>query len=151
MVARFQSVISEEIKKQLYEHIGRENPDYVIACIGGGSNAAGAFYHFIDNPEVKRNLSYLCTEHLHAFYIRLLARYVRGSHVDYAVHNVELLKEAYYSAIDDPRFIGQFNLLLHDYVGRPSPLYKARKLSEYYRTNIYLKREDLNPTVLPMT
>ncbi len=53
MVARFQSVISEEIKKQLYAHIGRENPDYVIACIGGGSNAAGAFYHFIDNPEVK--------------------------------------------------------------------------------------------------
>lgn len=53
IVAYFQSVISEEIKKQLKEHIGRENPDYVIACIGGGSNAAGAFYHFIDNPEVK--------------------------------------------------------------------------------------------------
>ncbi len=53
MVAYFQSVISEEIKKQLKEHIGRENPDYVIACIGGGSNAAGAFYHFLDNPEVK--------------------------------------------------------------------------------------------------
>ncbi len=52
MVAYFQSVISEEIKKQLKEHIGRENPDYVIACIGGGSNAAGAFYHFIDNPSV---------------------------------------------------------------------------------------------------
>ena len=53
MVAYFQSVISEEIKKQLKEKIGRENPDYVIACVGGGSNAAGAFYHFIDNPEVK--------------------------------------------------------------------------------------------------
>lgn len=53
IVAYFQSVISEEIKKQLKEHIGRENPDYVIACIGGGSNAAGAFYHFIDSPEVK--------------------------------------------------------------------------------------------------
>lgn len=53
MVAYFQSVISEEIKKQLLEHEGRENPDYVIACIGGGSNAAGAFYHFIDTPEVK--------------------------------------------------------------------------------------------------
>lgn len=53
MVAFFQSVISEEIKKQLLEKEGRENPDYVIACIGGGSNAAGAFYHFIDNPEVK--------------------------------------------------------------------------------------------------
>lgn len=53
MVAFFQSVISEEIKKQLKEKIGRENPDYVVACIGGGSNAAGAFYHFIENPDVK--------------------------------------------------------------------------------------------------
>lgn len=53
MVAYFQSVISSEIKQQLKEKEGRENPDYVIACIGGGSNAAGAFYHFIENPEVK--------------------------------------------------------------------------------------------------
>lgn len=52
MVAYFQSVISEEIKKQLKEQIGRENPDYVIACVGGGSNAAGAFYHFINEPAV---------------------------------------------------------------------------------------------------
>ena len=48
MVARFQSVISEEIKKQLKERTGKENPDYVVACLGGGSNAAGAFYHFIN-------------------------------------------------------------------------------------------------------
>lgn len=53
MVSRFQSVISEEIKKQLKEKEGRENPDYVIACVGGGSNAAGAFYHFLENDEVK--------------------------------------------------------------------------------------------------
>lgn len=53
MVARFQSVISEEIKKQLMQHIGKENPDYVIACVGGGSNAAGAFYHYLNNEEVK--------------------------------------------------------------------------------------------------
>lgn len=53
MVARFQSVISSEIRAQLKEHIGRETPDYVIACIGGGSNAAGAFYHFIDEPSVR--------------------------------------------------------------------------------------------------
>ncbi len=52
MVARFQSVISEEIQKQLLEHENRENPDYVIACVGGGSNAAGAFYHFLDNEKV---------------------------------------------------------------------------------------------------
>jgi tryptophan synthase beta chain len=53
MVARFQSVISEEIKSQLSEKENRENPDYVIACVGGGSNAAGAFYHFLDNEDVK--------------------------------------------------------------------------------------------------
>ncbi len=52
MVARFQSVISQEIKAQLLEKEGRENPDYVVACVGGGSNAAGAYYHFLDNPEV---------------------------------------------------------------------------------------------------
>jgi tryptophan synthase beta chain len=53
MVARFQSVISDEIQKQLQEKIGRNYPDYVLACVGGGSNAAGAFYHFLDNPLVK--------------------------------------------------------------------------------------------------
>ncbi len=53
MVARFQSVISEEIKKQLLEKTGSENPDYVVACVGGGSNAIGAFYHFINNEKVK--------------------------------------------------------------------------------------------------
>ena len=53
LVARFQSVISKEIKWQLKEKIGRENPDYVIACVGGGSNAAGTFYHFVDEQNVK--------------------------------------------------------------------------------------------------
>ncbi len=53
MVAYFQSVISKEMKTQLQSHIGREYPDYVVACIGGGSNAAGAFYHFIDDDRVK--------------------------------------------------------------------------------------------------
>jgi len=50
MVAKFQSVISEEIKTQLLEKEGRDYPDYVIACVGGGSNAAGAFYHYLDEP-----------------------------------------------------------------------------------------------------
>src|SRR6187402_350728 len=53
MVARFQSVISEEIKKQLLEKTGSELPTHVVACVGGGSNAAGAFYHFLDEPSVK--------------------------------------------------------------------------------------------------
>ncbi|WP_257669045.1 tryptophan synthase subunit beta [Parapedobacter tibetensis] len=53
MVARFQSVISAETKKQLLEKTGRENPDYAVACVGGGSNAMGMFYHFLDNPDVK--------------------------------------------------------------------------------------------------
>ncbi len=53
MVARFQSVISKEIKKQLKEETGSELPDRVIACVGGGSNATGAFYHFLDDKEVQ--------------------------------------------------------------------------------------------------
>lgn len=53
MVARFQSVISAETKKQLKEKTGSENPDYVLACVGGGSNAIGMFYHFLDNEKVK--------------------------------------------------------------------------------------------------
>lgn len=52
MVTRFQSVISEEIKWQLKEKEGKENPDYVIACVGGGSNAAGTYYHFLHEEEV---------------------------------------------------------------------------------------------------
>lgn len=53
MVSRFQSVISEEIRWQLKEKTGTELPDYVLACVGGGSNAAGSFYHFLNEPSVK--------------------------------------------------------------------------------------------------
>lgn len=53
MVARFQSVISREIRTQLFQKEGRELPTRVIACVGGGSNAAGAYYHFLDEPEVE--------------------------------------------------------------------------------------------------
>lgn len=53
MVARLQSVISEEIRKQLMKHEGREYPDYLIACVGGGSNAAGTIYHYLDDERVK--------------------------------------------------------------------------------------------------
>ncbi|MDO3693737.1 tryptophan synthase subunit beta [Wenyingzhuangia sp. chi5] len=52
MVARLQAIISEEIKWQLKEQTGKENPDTIIACVGGGSNAAGAFYHYMDDEEV---------------------------------------------------------------------------------------------------
>ena len=53
MVAKLQSVISEEIKKQLMEHEGRDYPDYLMACIGGGSNAAGTIFHYLDDERVK--------------------------------------------------------------------------------------------------
>src|ERR1700743_3829381 len=53
MVARFQSIISLETKKQLLEHTGNELPQYVMACVGGGSNAMGMFYHFLDDEQVK--------------------------------------------------------------------------------------------------
>lgn len=53
MVARLQSVISKEIKIQLAEHEGRDYPDYLMACVGGGSNAAGTIYHYLDDPRVK--------------------------------------------------------------------------------------------------
>lgn len=53
MVARFQSVISEEMRWQLLQKTGTELPTHVIACVGGGSNAAGAFYHFMDEPSVE--------------------------------------------------------------------------------------------------
>ena len=52
MIARLQAIISEEIKEQLKEQVGKEDPDYVVACVGGGSNAAGAFYHYLDDEHV---------------------------------------------------------------------------------------------------
>jgi tryptophan synthase beta chain len=53
MVTRFQSVISKEIRSQLVDKTGSEFPDYLIACVGGGSNAAGAYYHYLDDHRVK--------------------------------------------------------------------------------------------------
>jgi len=53
LVTRLQSVISEELKWQLKEHTGISEPDFIIACVGGGSNAAGSFYHYLDNETVK--------------------------------------------------------------------------------------------------
>ncbi|MBK9566660.1 MAG: tryptophan synthase subunit beta [Saprospiraceae bacterium] len=53
MVTRFQAVVSEEIQLQLQEKTGKDHPDYVVACVGGGSNAAGAFYHFLHDERVK--------------------------------------------------------------------------------------------------
>ena len=53
LVARLQSVISKEMKWQLREQTGKEEPDYIIACVGGGSNAAGSFYHYLENESVR--------------------------------------------------------------------------------------------------
>lgn len=60
--------------------------------------------------------------------------------------NIDELKRCYLKIIESPEFKNEYNQLLKDYVGRPSPLYFAGRLSEYYGTNIYLKREDLNHT-----
>ena len=70
-----------------------------------------------------------------------------GAYIPEILHrNVETLTEAYNRYIDDPEFNAEFDRLMRDYVGRPSPLYRADRLSEHYGTNIYLKREDLNHT-----
>lgn len=70
-----------------------------------------------------------------------------GAYIPEILHaNVENLKNAFYKYVDDPEFNAEFESLLHDYVGRPSPLYYAKRLSDKYGTNIYLKREDLNHT-----
>ncbi|MCK0180587.1 tryptophan synthase subunit beta [Flavobacteriaceae bacterium S0862] len=53
MVARFQAIVSEEIQWQLKEHEGTTKPDYVVACVGGGSNAAGVYYHYLDDEDVQ--------------------------------------------------------------------------------------------------
>ncbi len=53
MVTRLQSVISKEVKTQLLEREGRDYPDYLVACVGGGSNAAGLYYHYLNNEKVK--------------------------------------------------------------------------------------------------
>jgi len=66
MVARLQSVISEETRKQLKEKEDRETPDYVIACVGGGSNAAGMVYHFLDDEDVKIILAEAAGKGIHS-------------------------------------------------------------------------------------
>ncbi|SDZ87503.1 tryptophan synthase subunit beta [Psychroflexus halocasei] len=53
LVAKLQAIISQEVQEQLYEKTQKRNPDYVIACVGGGSNAAGIYYEFLNQPEVK--------------------------------------------------------------------------------------------------
>lgn len=70
-----------------------------------------------------------------------------GAYIPEILHaNVENLKEAFFKYVDDDEFNAEFDSLMRDYVGRPSPLYRAARLSEKYNTNIYLKREDLNHT-----
>ena len=70
-----------------------------------------------------------------------------GAYVPEALHRcVEELKNNYRQVLDNEDFKAEFELLLRDYVGRPSPLYLARRLSEHYGCKIYLKREDLNHT-----
>ena len=83
MVARLQSVISEEIKKQLLEKEGRDYPDYLIACVGGGSNAAGTIYHYINDERVgivlALTLSKTRTDRLKSLTLYLLGWIIRES------------------------------------------------------------------------
>lgn len=65
---------------------------------------------------------------------------------DVLKENIINLKKAFLKYIDDPTFQEEFDQLMRDYVGRPTPLYYAKRLSEKYNTNIYIKREDLNHT-----
>ncbi|MFK8165326.1 MAG: pyridoxal-phosphate dependent enzyme, partial [Lewinella sp.] len=70
-----------------------------------------------------------------------------GAYIPEMLHpNIEELRQKYRLMTADPEFKKEFDALLKDYVGRPSPLYFAKRLSAHYGTNIYLKREDLNHT-----
>ena len=70
-----------------------------------------------------------------------------GAYIPEMLHpNIEELRQNYIKISEDPSFKEEFHQLLKDYVGRPSPLYFAKRLSEKYNTRIYLKREDLNHT-----
>ena len=89
MVARLQSVISEEIRKQLSLQEGRDYPDYLIACVGGGSNAAGTIYHYVNDDRVKIVLAVKFTilgdrtvrrkSDCHRIFHHLLVQYRKGS------------------------------------------------------------------------
>jgi tryptophan synthase beta chain len=70
-----------------------------------------------------------------------------GAYIPEMLHaNVEQLRRSYREMTADPAFCAEFDLLLRDYVGRPTPLYYADRLSKHYGTHVYLKREDLNHT-----
>jgi tryptophan synthase beta chain len=66
MVARFQSIISAELEDQLQDKIGISSPDYILACVGGGSNAAGIFYHFLEKEDVNLVLAEAAGEGIHS-------------------------------------------------------------------------------------
>ncbi|MCB0594066.1 MAG: pyridoxal-phosphate dependent enzyme, partial [Phaeodactylibacter sp.] len=70
-----------------------------------------------------------------------------GAFIPEMLHpNIEELRQQYIQVMEEPAFQREFHQLLKDYVGRPSPLYLAERLSEHYKATIYLKREDLNHT-----
>ena len=102
MVARFQAVISEEMKWQMKEMTGNENPDYIVACVGGGSNAAGAFYHYLDDEEVQLVLVEAAGEGIHSG--RSAATSILGSQG--VIHgSMTLLMQDDYGQIVEPHSI----------------------------------------------
>ena len=102
MVARFQAVISEEMKWQMKEMTGNENPDYIVACVGGGSNAAGAFYHYLDDLDVNLVLVEAAGEGIHSG--RSAATSILGSQG--VIHgSMTLLMQDDYGQIVEPHSI----------------------------------------------
>ena len=120
MVARFQSVISEEIKSQLKEKTGNEDPHCIIACVGGGSNAAGAFYHYLGREKVKliaveaSGLG-VDTEHTAATMVRGREGIIHGSRTMLMQNNDGQITEPYsISAGLDYPGIGPIHSFLHE-------------------------------------
>ena len=111
MVARLQSVISEEIKAQLLEHEGREYPDWLVACVGGGSNASGTVYHYLDDSRVKIVLAEAGGKGVDsgmtaATIYMVSSASVTGGRKDFAGDRLEYFRRIAGMGLRNPRMIG---------------------------------------------
>ena len=111
MVARLQSVISEEIKAQLLEHEGREYPDWLVVCVGGGSNASGTVYHYLDDSRVKIVLAEAGGKGVDsgmtaATIYMVSSASVTGGRKDFAGDRLEYFRRIAGMGLRNPRMIG---------------------------------------------